>query len=227
MESSTTRQTSLLAKNASLGRRARAHSTARRDGVGVETRRRPALVQPRDRPRLAARRLFPVGDSPRSGDARARQPRRRSPRRWTSEATRARARRPAPPLRPDSLRTRGRARVVRPRRRRVRPGPPGRARGRRRTRGAPRRSPWRAREPPRRGRGVLLEEGASLADHCTLGVGGPARFLVEVRTPEALAAVLRRAARERLPCVVIGKGSNILFHDGGLRGSSSSTAPIS
>ena len=65
---------------------------------------------------------------------------------------------------------------------------------------------------------VLLEEGASLADYCTLGVGGPARFLAEVRTPEALAALLRRAARARLPCVVIGKGSNILFHDRGFEG---------
>ena len=65
---------------------------------------------------------------------------------------------------------------------------------------------------------VLLEEGASLADYCTLGVGGPARFLAEVRTPEALAAVLRRAARARLPCVVIGKGSNVLFHDRGFEG---------
>ena len=79
--------------------------------------------------------------------------------------------------------------------------------------------PRRARASPLDADGdVLLEEGASLADHCTLGVGGPARFLVEVRTPEALAAVLRRAARERLPCVVIGKGSNILFHDGGFEG---------
>lgn len=39
-----------------------------------------------------------------------------------------------------------------------------------------------------------FREGVNLSDYCTLGVGGPARLLVEVHTEEELAAVLRYAA---------------------------------
>lgn len=41
-----------------------------------------------------------------------------------------------------------------------------------------------------------FREGAVLGEYCTLGVGGPARLLVEVHTEEELAVVLRYAADE-------------------------------
>lgn len=40
----------------------------------------------------------------------------------------------------------------------------------------------------------VFRSDARLADYCTLGVGGPAKLLVEVHAEEELAAVLRYAA---------------------------------
>ena len=57
-----------------------------------------------------------------------------------------------------------------------------------------------------------------LAKHTTLRVGGPAQFWVEPRTEAALAEVIRFCRRENLPLFVIGRGSNLLVRDGGIRG---------
>ena len=57
-----------------------------------------------------------------------------------------------------------------------------------------------------------------LARHTTLRVGGPARFWVEPRTEQAFAEVIRLCGRENLPLFVIGRGSNLLVRDGGIRG---------
>ena len=57
-----------------------------------------------------------------------------------------------------------------------------------------------------------------LARHTTLRVGGPARFWVEPRRENALAEVIRLCRRENLPLFVIGRGSNLLVRDGGIRG---------
>jgi UDP-N-acetylmuramate-alanine ligase len=57
-----------------------------------------------------------------------------------------------------------------------------------------------------------------LAKHTTLRVGGPAQFWVEPRTEEAFARVIRFCRRENLPLFVIGRGSNLLVRDGGIRG---------
>ena len=65
---------------------------------------------------------------------------------------------------------------------------------------------------------AVVRRGASLADYCTLGVGGEARALVEARTSDALRAALASARRAHLPVVVIGRGSNVLFHDEGFEG---------
>ncbi|MDQ3117476.1 MAG: UDP-N-acetylmuramate dehydrogenase, partial [Verrucomicrobiota bacterium] len=52
----------------------------------------------------------------------------------------------------------------------------------------------------------------------TLRVGGPAQFWVEPRTEEAFARLIRFCRRENLPLFVIGRGSNLLVRDGGIRG---------
>ena len=63
---------------------------------------------------------------------------------------------------------------------------------------------------------VLLYE--PLAKHTTLGVGGPAQFWVEPRSEAAFAELIRYCRRENLPIFVIGRGSNLLVRDGGIRG---------
>jgi UDP-N-acetylmuramate--alanine ligase len=57
-----------------------------------------------------------------------------------------------------------------------------------------------------------------LAKHTTLRVGGPADFWVEPRHESAFAEVIRFCRRENLPLFVIGRGSNLLVRDGGIRG---------
>ena len=57
-----------------------------------------------------------------------------------------------------------------------------------------------------------------LAKHTTLRVGGPAQFWVEPRTEDAMAKVIRFCRRENLPLFVIGRGSNLLVREGGIRG---------
>jgi UDP-N-acetylmuramate--L-alanine ligase/UDP-N-acetylenolpyruvoylglucosamine reductase len=57
-----------------------------------------------------------------------------------------------------------------------------------------------------------------LARHTTLRVGGPAQFWVEPRTEVSFAELIRFVRRENLPLFVIGRGSNLLVRDGGIRG---------
>src|SRR5713226_3995811 len=70
---------------------------------------------------------------------------------------------------------------------------------------------------------IVGEEGdirlyEPLAKHTTLRVGGPAQFWVEPRTEAAFAELIRFCRRENLPLFVIGRGSNLLVRDGGIRG---------
>src|SRR6476620_8009915 len=57
-----------------------------------------------------------------------------------------------------------------------------------------------------------------LAKHTTLRVGGPAQFWVEPRTEAAFSGLIRFCRGESLPLFVIGRGSNLLVRDGGIRG---------
>lgn len=70
---------------------------------------------------------------------------------------------------------------------------------------------------------IVGEEGdvrlyEPLAKHTTLRVGGPAQFWVEPRTEAAFAELIRFCRRESLGLFVIGRGSNLLVRDGGIRG---------
>lgn len=58
----------------------------------------------------------------------------------------------------------------------------------------------------------------ALSKHTTLRVGGPAQFWVEPRNEAAFASLIRFCRRENLPIFVIGRGSNLLVRDGGIRG---------
>jgi len=57
-----------------------------------------------------------------------------------------------------------------------------------------------------------------LARHTTLRIGGPAQFWLEPETEAGFAALVRHCRQENLPLMVIGRGSNLLVRDGGIRG---------
>src|SRR5205814_1444154 len=70
---------------------------------------------------------------------------------------------------------------------------------------------------------IVSEEGdvrlyELLSNHTTLRVGGPAQFWVEPRTEQAFAELIRFCRDEHLAMFVLGRGSNLLVRDGGIRG---------
>ncbi|MDQ6624600.1 MAG: UDP-N-acetylmuramate--L-alanine ligase [Verrucomicrobiota bacterium] len=72
-------------------------------------------------------------------------------------------------------------------------------------------------------REIVGEEGEvrlyePMAKHTTLRVGGPAQFWVEPRSEAAFAEIIRLSRQQNLPLFVIGRGSNLLVRDGGIRG---------
>jgi UDP-N-acetylmuramate--alanine ligase len=64
----------------------------------------------------------------------------------------------------------------------------------------------------------VLRRNESLARRTTLRVGGRADFYVEPASEADLAEVLHFCAKEKLPFVMLGRGSNLLIRDGGIRG---------
>jgi UDP-N-acetylmuramate--alanine ligase len=57
-----------------------------------------------------------------------------------------------------------------------------------------------------------------LSKHTTLRVGGPAQFWIEPETRGGLANVLEFCTVQRLPVMLVGRGSNLLVRDGGISG---------
>jgi UDP-N-acetylmuramate dehydrogenase len=66
--------------------------------------------------------------------------------------------------------------------------------------------------------GLRGRAGAPLAPHTTMRVGGPADLLVEARSVAALAAALDFARGHAIPVAVLGRGSNLVVADAGVRG---------
>lgn len=67
-------------------------------------------------------------------------------------------------------------------------------------------------------RAVPFRRDVPLRQCSTWRIGGPADFLVEPQTIEHVRDVVRITRRRRMPLVVVGKGSNLLFGDDGVRG---------
>jgi len=65
---------------------------------------------------------------------------------------------------------------------------------------------------------TVLRQNESLAKKTTLRVGGPADCYVEPVSETELAVVLRLCAAHQVPFVILGRGSNLLIKDGGIRG---------
>jgi UDP-N-acetylenolpyruvoylglucosamine reductase len=57
-----------------------------------------------------------------------------------------------------------------------------------------------------------------LAKRTTLRVGGPAEVFVEPSSDQELSAILRFCSENDVPWFVLGRGSNLLIRDGGIRG---------
>ena len=63
-----------------------------------------------------------------------------------------------------------------------------------------------------------VAENEPLAKRTTLGVAGPAEIFIEPSSETDLAQALRYCTANRLPVFVLGRGSNLLIRDGGIRG---------
>lgn len=63
-----------------------------------------------------------------------------------------------------------------------------------------------------------LRRNEPLRRHTSVRIGGPARYFVEPATVADIRTIRRAAAEWRVPCLVIGKGSNILVSDSGIPG---------
>lgn len=74
-----------------------------------------------------------------------------------------------------------------------------------------------AREIERR-LGLRAERDAPLAEHTTMRVGGPADLLVTAKDRFALRGIVRLARSRGWPLLVLGRGSNVVVSDGGIRG---------
>ena len=65
---------------------------------------------------------------------------------------------------------------------------------------------------------TVLRRNEPLSRHTTLRVGGPADAFVEPASERDLELVVRFCYARRVPCFVLGRGSNLLARDGGYRG---------
>ena len=67
-------------------------------------------------------------------------------------------------------------------------------------------------------RGIDCREQEPMDRHSTMRVGGPADLFVTVRTGAELAGAVRCCRELGLPFAVIGRGSNLIVADSGVRG---------
>ncbi len=65
---------------------------------------------------------------------------------------------------------------------------------------------------------VAYERNSPLARHTTIGVGGPADFLLRPSSAHPLAQALEGLTDEGIPVAFLGAGSNLLIPDSGFRG---------
>lgn len=65
---------------------------------------------------------------------------------------------------------------------------------------------------------IEFQHNKPLSEVCTLGIGGPARYFVEVHSIEQLQQALTMCKEEKLNFLILGKGSNCLFDDRGFNG---------
>ena len=67
-------------------------------------------------------------------------------------------------------------------------------------------------------RATVIRRDEPLAKHTTLRIGGPADVYVEPASEVDLANILKFCAERDVPFFILGRGSNLLVRDGGVRG---------
>ncbi|MEI8366437.1 MAG: UDP-N-acetylmuramate dehydrogenase [Parachlamydiaceae bacterium] len=67
-------------------------------------------------------------------------------------------------------------------------------------------------------RDLQFLENIPLKDHCTLGIGGPARYFLKVSSIEEMQQAITLCHTQNIPYIILGKGSNTLFDDKGFNG---------
>lgn len=65
---------------------------------------------------------------------------------------------------------------------------------------------------------MYIQHDKLLKEVCTLGVGGPARYFTEVHNVDEMRIALEKCQEEKIPYLILGKGSNCLFDDRGFNG---------
>lgn len=65
---------------------------------------------------------------------------------------------------------------------------------------------------------AIVHKEEPLEPYSHLRIGGPAEFLVQPRSRDELAGVVRACAEQQIPLRVLGEGCNVLVHDDGVRG---------
>src|SRR4030095_13385326 len=63
-----------------------------------------------------------------------------------------------------------------------------------------------------------IRENVPLSDFSTMRLGGPARYLIEVTTRFEAADAVVWADEQKMPVIMIGSGSNIVWVDAGFQG---------
>ena len=64
----------------------------------------------------------------------------------------------------------------------------------------------------------IVQKDFPLGPMTTFGVGGKARYFVRPRTDDQLRETIERCAEKRLDVHAIGRGSNVLVRDEGVKG---------
>jgi UDP-N-acetylmuramate--alanine ligase len=72
---------------------------------------------------------------------------------------------------------------------------------------------------------ILKQEGGGvvklhepMSNHTTIRIGGPAQFWIEPHTVSGMQAVVKFLRASSIPIRIVGRGSNLLVRDGGIRG---------
>ncbi len=60
--------------------------------------------------------------------------------------------------------------------------------------------------------------GEQMCEHTSLKIGGPADFFIDPVDRNDFCEAIRFFSRHNLPCTIIGRGTNLLVHDDGIRG---------
>lgn len=65
---------------------------------------------------------------------------------------------------------------------------------------------------------IPFKELVDLKKYTTIGIGGTARYFLEIQSIEEMQQAVRHCSDQRIPYMILGKGSNSLFDDRGFNG---------